>query len=383
MRRYLIFLSMIFIFAGAPARAQIGKSVVIEAGTPEAKALDAIGAETDPAKKLALIDNFMADFGQGDMAQVACEQYVAYYLSQKNDDKAIEYAEKLLTLDPGNFNAAVNLVRAASEKQDTQTVFAGGEKAADIIAKYKAAPPPEGMDADTWAGRKQRALADAQENIRYVEYQLFNAAYQTREPMARAGLLERFVNAFPDSAYASNAKELVPVAYQQAGNFPKMIESAEKILAQDPKHPGLLVMLADSYSEKGVQLDKAEADAKQAIEQLSSATKPESVADADWQRQISLQKGIAWSALGQAYITQKKNAPALEAFQNAAPLLKPDATSYARNQYRMGFALINLKRYPEARTAFTEAASVQSPYRGAAQEKLQSLPGGGAAKKQP
>jgi tetratricopeptide (TPR) repeat protein len=83
---------------------------------------------------------------------------------------------------------------------------------------------------------------------------------------------------------------------------------------------------------------------------------------------------VAWSAIGQAYITQRKDTQALEAFRTAAPLLKPDATSYARNQYRMGFALINLKRIPEARTALTEAASVESPYRAMAQAKLKELP---------
>jgi hypothetical protein len=40
----------------------------------------------------------------------------------------------------------------------------------------------------------------------------------------------------------------------------------------------------------------------------------------------------------------------------------------------MGFALINLKRIPEARTALTEAASVESPYRAMAQAKLKELP---------
>jgi len=43
------------------------------------------------------------------------------------------------------------------------------------------------------------------------------------------------------------------------------------------------------------------------------------------------------------------------------------------NAYRLGFAFINLKKLPEARTAFSDAASVSSPYKGAAQDKLKTL----------
>jgi hypothetical protein len=74
------------------------------------------------------------------------------------------------------------------------------------------------------------------------------------------------------------------------------------------------------------------------------------------------------------YIMRKKDAAALENFKAAGPLLKPDPATYGRNQYRMGFALLNLRRVAEARAALTEAASIKGPYQGLAQEKLNSLP---------
>ena len=43
-------------------------------------------------------------------------------------------------------------------------------------------------------------------------------------------------------------------------------------------------------------------------------------------------------------LRRKNNAQAVDNFKAAAPLLKPDANSYARNQYRLGFALLNLKK---------------------------------------
>ena len=354
--------------------AQMGKRVVIGANTPEDKALTDISAAADPAQKLALIDKFFADYGIGDMAIVAYELYIAHYQATKNPGKAAEYCEKLLTVDPENFSAAVNWVRAEQEKGDVGKLFTAGERAAAILTRYKAQPAPADTDPAMWEQTKAKNLADAQEMIHYVEGTLFGAGYQTREAATRAALLERYLAAFPDSPYTGSAQALVATAYQQAQNFPRMLAFAGKIVEKDPNSIGMLLLLADYYSDHGEQLDKAETYAKKALDLLPQAKRPEGVTEDQWQKQISLQKGLMWSALGQVHISRKRDAQSLEAFRNAAPLLKPDPYSYARNQYRMGFALINLKRLPEARTAFTEAASVDTPYRGPAQEKLKSLP---------
>jgi tetratricopeptide (TPR) repeat protein len=106
------------------------------------------------------------------------------------------------------------------------------------------------------------------------------------------------------------------------------------------------------------------------------------VTDEQWSRQKDLQKGVALSALGRVNIQKKDNAHAVENLRAAAPLLKQEDGSYGRNQYRLGFALLNLKRIPEAKAAFTEAASVNSPYKALAQDKLKGLgPARGAASK--
>src|SRR5438309_6422495 len=97
--------------------------------------------------------------------------------------------------------------------------------------------------------------------------------------------------------------------------------------------------------------------------------------DDQWKQQSGLQKGLALSSLGQINIQKKDNAQAVTNLRAAAPLLKPDDGSYARNQYRLGFALLNLKRNPEAKDAFTQAASVNSPYKALAQEKLRASAG--------
>jgi hypothetical protein len=64
---------------------------------------------------------------------------------------------------------------------------------------------------------------------------------------------------------------------------------------------------------------------------------------------------------------------AVDSLTNAAPLLKSNSAVYARNQYRLGFAYLNLRKTADAKQAFTGAASVDSPYKGPAQDKLKGM----------
>lgn len=386
MRRDTVFIGLLFVMAWLvlcatpPARAQIGKYVPIPAGSDADHALTEINAATDPAQKLALIDKFAANIAQGDMAIVADDLYVNYYIAAKNYDKAFEYGDKLFALDPDNLANGVNMVRAAQEKGDTDKLFSYGDKVAGILKRYQEAPAPEGTTSADWDNQKKQTLQNAHDSVIYVQQLIFNGAYQTRDAAKRASLLVRFAQMFPDSPYAGQAMGVAAASYRQTQNTPKMLEAANGVLAKDPNNVGMLILLADYYSEKGEQLDKAETYAKKAVSVLDTVKKPDGLTDEQWQQQSALQKGLALSALGQVNIEKKNNAQAVDNFKAAAPLLKPDANSYARNQYRLGFALLNLKKVPEAKAALTDAASVDSAYKALAQEKLRAISGATAAR---
>ncbi len=366
--------------AGYPARAQqIGKFVPIPANSDADHALTEINATTDPAQKLALIDKFAAG-AQGDMVIVADDQYVNYYIAAKNYDKALEHGDKLFALDPDSFSNAVNMVRAAQGKGDVNRMFSYGEKTAQILQRYKEQAAPDGMKQETWDSQKAQTLQDVRETVTYVQQLLFEGAYRTADAAKRAALLVRFAQLFPDSPFANQALGVAAASYRQTQNTAKMLDVANGLLAKDPDNLGMLLLLADYYSEKGEQLDKAESYAKKSVSLLETAKKPDGVTDEQWKQQNGLQKGLALSALGQVNIQKKNNAQAVDNFKAAAPLLKADDGGYARNQYRLGFALLNLKRVPEAKAAFTDAASVNSPYKSLALEKLKALPGTAANK---
>ncbi|HKM67895.1 MAG TPA: hypothetical protein VJX70_12075 [Candidatus Acidoferrum sp.] len=357
----------------SPLRAQLGKMVIVPAGSEVDHQLNDINAATDPAAKLKLIDAFSSTHPEGDLQILADEQYVNFYLGAKQYDKVFEYGAKLYALDPDNFSNGVNMVRAANEKGDIDKLFVEAEKVAAILQRFKGQPPPAGTSPQEWKVQQQQNFDSIKDNEAYIEQSLTSAGFQQKDPTKKAALLVRFATMFPDSPNAVQALGAAAFAYQQVQNRPKMLETANAALAKDPNDLGMLLLLADDYSEKGEQLDKAEGYAKKAAELCDAAKKPDGVSDADWQKQISLQKGLALSALGQVDLQKKLNPAAVDSLTKAAPLLKSNAAMYARNQYRLGFAYVNLKKNVEAKQAFTDAASVDSPYKGPAQDKLKSL----------
>jgi tetratricopeptide (TPR) repeat protein len=385
MRRERVLVGAFLIVAGIAFTAfpvcaqQIGKFVPIPANSDADHALTEINAASDPAQKLALIDKFAAS-AKGDMVIVVDDLYVNYYIGEKNYEKAFEYGEKLFALDPDSLSNGVNMARAAAGKGDIDKLFAYGEKTAQIVQRYKDKPAPEGMKQENWDDQKTQTLRDVHDSVTYVEQLVFDGAYRTANTGKRAGLLVRFAQIFPDSQFAGQALGVAAASYRQTQNTAKMLEVANGLLAKDPDNLGMLLLMADYYSEKGEQIDKAEAYAKKSVALLETAKKPEGVTDEQWKQQSGLQKGLALSALGQVNIQKQNNAQAVDNLRAAAPLLKSDEGSYARNQYRLGFALLNLKRVPEAKAAFTDAASVNSPYRALAQEKLKGLPATAAKK---
>ena len=322
-----VLLAFVFCLA-SPLHAQLGKSVLVPAGSEADHQLNDISAATDPAQKLKLIDAFAAAHAEPDLQILADEQYVNYYLGAKQYDKVYEYGGKLYALDPDNFSNAVSMVRAANEQNDTNRLFAEGEKAGAIVQRFKAQPPPAGTNAEDWKLQQRQKLDAVKENLDYIEESLLNAAYQQKDAAAKAGLLVRFAKIFPDSPRSTQALEAAAVSYQQAQNRPKMVETANIVLAKDPDNIGMLLLLADDYSEKGENLDKAEEYAKKAAALCDSAKKPEGASDADWQKQIALQKGIALSALGQIDLQKKQNSTAVENLDEGGAVVE-------RQQFRL------------------------------------------------
>ncbi|HEX9760176.1 MAG TPA: hypothetical protein VGA40_04615, partial [Candidatus Acidoferrales bacterium] len=89
MRRAIFFIVCAGLLA-APLPAQIGKQVMVRAGTPEDRALTAIYNATEPAQKLALIEKFIHDFGNDDSILLGLDLMMTYHMEAKAYDKVFE-----------------------------------------------------------------------------------------------------------------------------------------------------------------------------------------------------------------------------------------------------------------------------------------------------
>jgi hypothetical protein len=196
-------LSLASLFAGA-ARAQLGKRVMTTAGTPEDKAVTEIYAASDPAAKIALLDKFMADLGKGEFELLGDQIYVATYLEQKNYPKVYEYGEKVMKLDPNDFGTLAKMVQAAGEAGDTAKVLDFGERAGKILTQYKAPTQADEMPRPprpkSWKTMPRTSVA--------WNMPCTVAATKSAAPIeTRAGLMERYAAAFPDSPYTKDARD--------------------------------------------------------------------------------------------------------------------------------------------------------------------------------
>src|SRR2546428_5340578 len=161
---------------------QIGKYVPVQAGSEVDHALTEISAATDPAQKLALIDKFAAGPGsEGDNPILADGLYVDYYIAQKNYDKALEYGDKLFALDADNFQNAMNMIRAAAEKGDSERVVGYGEKAQGILKRYREAPAPAGTQPQVLESQTAKTLESNKDGIAYIQQLVYNAALRAKD----------------------------------------------------------------------------------------------------------------------------------------------------------------------------------------------------------
>ncbi len=363
----------VLLLAAMPAASQIGKRVTIQAGTPEDKALQEISSTTDAAKKVELLNKYLADFAGSDAALAGYEMLLAHYMGEKNTAKVYECADKALALDPENFNMAFLALRMAQESADNAKLYHYGEAIGAILSRYKASPAPAGTDAENWAGQKRVALSEVQDNIAYTEYALFTAGNNSKDPAAKADMLARFVLAFPESAYASVSATLAADAYRQARLGAKMVTFAETVLVKNPDHYGLLVQLADYWAEGGEQADKAIQYATKALAILNAAAAPANLTPEQWAQQKGLQTGMAQAAIGHAHAKNSRFAEAIEPLKAAAPLLKPYDFYYARCQYLLGFSYARLKKTADAKAALSEAAGLNTPFKTLAEEEIGKL----------
>ncbi len=134
------------------------------------------------------------------------------------------------------------------------------------------------------------AVAQGQKVIKDpAEYNAYMAALNMTDPAQKAIAMEAFVQQYPSSIVKIDALEQALAAFQQAGNQPKVEQTAGRLLEVEPANVRALAILTFLTRAKAAQGDaKAAGDvrglAERGIQALPQWQKPEGTSDAEFDK---------------------------------------------------------------------------------------------------
>jgi tetratricopeptide (TPR) repeat protein len=214
------------------AFAQRHKMEDVNAEKPEGKLLQQALTENDAAKKAALLEQFAQEFPKSEETPWVLEQLQGIYVKAGDPDKIVATGERLLALDPGDPEAAMQNLKACEARKDVAGVKKYAILASENARKVAATPQPKDADeVDTWKSE----VAYAKQVDTYTEYALYRAAAESRDPKVTIDLGETLVQHSPKSEYAPKLDPVLFLAYRQAGANDKAVALAERVLATDRK----------------------------------------------------------------------------------------------------------------------------------------------------
>jgi tetratricopeptide (TPR) repeat protein len=356
---------LIFLLATSFAGAQIEK-IIIPAGTPEEKAIQAITAENDPQKRMPMWQDFLQKFSSNAQAVAYGNwQLSQQYLDQGDSAKALEYGDKALASQPNNLDILVSVTTAAQRAKDNgkivQYAARGGSAFNGVARQVK----PAGMEDDAFTLKIRQDQEPLRSSYEYLEAAGLNAIVGEEDPKKRIEYVERYMAGFPNSRLQEQVMQMAVYTLAQLKDSERLTSFAQRALAADPNGMSTLVVLAVAFAEFPVAsyAARAEAYARKALNVPKAQTKLD-------ESQYRLYSGLAHSALGYALMRQERTLPAITELKTASMELKEHADSYATALYRLGFAYAKTGKLPEAKLALTEAAAIQGPYQEPSRELL-------------
>lgn len=369
MRLFRIWVAGVLLCGAASAQRQ---KLNINAETPEGQALQAIGQENDPSKKLALMDAFLEKHSSHEGALWVLEQSATGYLKAGQFDKAIAAAEKLLAKDADDVTTAYNALKASEGKKDADLVRKWSDATSAAARKVAAAPKPASADAEeSW----KNAVDYAKQVDIYTEYSLYATGLQVQDPTKKIMLYEALEARNPNSEHLKLFTGPYFIALRQAGQNEKALAVAEKTLKTDQTNEDMLLVVADSYFNKKQNPDQVVAYGFKLAEVMNSKQKPEGVSDDDWNKRKNLMSGLGYWMSGVTLGNQNKHADSDKALRQALPLvegndqLKAQALFYlGLANYKMGEPKKDKKLMAEALKFNSQCAAIKSPFQGQASQ---------------
>jgi tetratricopeptide (TPR) repeat protein len=360
--------SLFVLFAALTAGAQV-QTFLITAGSPEDQAIQAISAENDTQKRVAMWQDFVQKFPDNPQAVAYGNAQLAQLSSDQGDSaKALAYGEKALAAQPNNLEVLISLASVAQKMKSTEKMVEFAVRGGVVFQSIAKQPRPEGMADDQFAAKIQQDQQPVRSSYEYLEAIGFNALVAEEDAQKRLSHVERFTAAFPNSRFQEQLLQVTAYTLSGLKDPARMNSFAEKALAANPNSIPTLVVLAGAFVDSPNAADavRAETYARKAID----LSKTQTGADPAKQQMYT---GLAHSVLGYSLLKQDKATAAIPELKEAADELKGSPDPYSMALYRLGYAYGKTNRMAEAKATLTEAASIPGPNQQPARELLAKI----------
>jgi tetratricopeptide (TPR) repeat protein len=367
MKHHAWSLALVFLFS-LKAAPQTG-GLIIPAGTPEDKDLQAISSENDPARKLSMYQDFVQKYASNPAA-VAYGNWQISQAYQTSGDlpKALEYGDKALAAAPQNIDILVSQATLAQQSKDNAKLMEYAANGGKVCASLGKEPKPEGMTDAEFQTQVRQEKEAAKNSCTFLESAGFNVIVDENDARKRMADIEAYTAAFPESRFGDQVSSyaMYTLGPGQLNDQARLFAYGEKTLAANPNSLPALLLLAGTYVDdpKPGSIAKAVTYAQRAI---TAAKADDPTAD----KSHKTSGGVARSIVGYAYLKEDKTAAAIPELKSAVDLLKDqDQQQYAIALYRLGFAYAKLNKVSDAREVLTVAVKINGPVQGMAQDLL-------------
>lgn len=339
--------------------------------TPEGTFLELVSLELNPAKKIALLEQFLKLFP-------GCDPSITVwvygdlqdrYRRAGDLDKAISAGEKILGLDPDNIDIAEVNLQLAEKKGDAALAKKWSNEIQKIAERIVKLPLPADQEGSKAA---QERLDYARQLVMKSEYDQYVSALRTEAPAERIKALEAFLNKAPQTTYIDQIEVAEFLAYKEMGDLEKTLAAAEKILSHNEDREDALLFVVEVNFARKKDPKRTLALAAKFIERMTSAPVPEGVAEKDWTAAKTRNIARVHYIIGRIYFDAEQWPSADRALRSALPLIFDDQLR-AVVLYDLAWVNYRLQNAIDAVRFYSLCAAIKGPLQEQASKSVLSI----------
>jgi tetratricopeptide (TPR) repeat protein len=330
---------LVLIFAAGTLPGFAGRHKLnIDPETKEGFVLQQIKQERSAAKKLEMMIQFVDEFPKDQNLPWVLDQLLPYYSENKSWDKLLAAGEKLLAVNPEDYDTAFSMLRAAEGLNTPEVIKKYATKAWQVADRVTESPKPkEASEVQGWQKNAEQAR-----NLKlYAEYAVY--ALSKSAPAQKEEYLQSLEQLNPRSVYLIAARQQ---EQKSSMTIPAILEGIQK----DPFNVDYLAILADHYMGRN-DLPKAAAMSGRLIDALNNH-KPDNMGAKEWATKREPYIGRAYWMNGIVSSVLGNFNQADRSLRAALPFIRGNASMLSAGLYHLGFANYKLAERGEPNRVF-------------------------------